>query len=100
MKNLSFLSAVLLLVCVVFSVSFAESDSLIVYTSMPLNVADTIIAGFTEQTGIKVETVVASGGELLLPPELTHPRLAARHGPDRSVRRHHPGHKPERDVRS
>ena len=65
MKNLSFLSAVLLLVCVVFSVSYAESDSLIVYTSMPLNVADTIIAGFTEQTGIKVETVVASGGELL-----------------------------------
>ena len=65
MKKLSFLSAVLLLVCVVFSVSYAESDSLIVYTSMPLNVADTIIAGFTEQTGIKVETVVASGGELL-----------------------------------
>jgi len=65
MKKLSFLSAVLLLVCVVFSVSCAESDSLIVYTSMPLNVADTIIAGFTEQTGINVETVVASGGELL-----------------------------------
>ena len=65
MKKLSFLSAVLMLVCVVFSASFAESDSLVVYTSMPQIVADPIIAGFTEQTGIKVETIVASGGELL-----------------------------------
>lgn len=65
MKKLSFFLALSLLLCVVFGVSYAESDSLIVYTSMPQVVADRILAGFTEQTGIKVEAIYASGGELL-----------------------------------
>ena len=65
MKKLSFFLALSLLLCAVFGVSYAESDSLIVYTSMPQVVADRILAGFTEQTGIKVEAIYASGGELL-----------------------------------
>ncbi|MBQ9299790.1 MAG: extracellular solute-binding protein [Clostridia bacterium] len=65
MKKTAFLLVLIMILSVCSVPAFAESDALTVYTSMPLNVADTIIAGFTEQTGIKVETVVASGGELL-----------------------------------
>lgn len=38
---------------------------LVVYTSMPEAVANAIIDGFTAETGVAVEVVVASGGELL-----------------------------------
>lgn len=65
MKKISVLLAVMMIMTMLFSFASAEDETLTVYTSMPLNVADTIIAGFTEQTGIKVETIVASGGELL-----------------------------------
>lgn len=43
----------------------AGGGKLVVYTSMPEAVANAIIDGFTAETGVAVEVVVASGGELL-----------------------------------
>lgn len=43
----------------------AASGKLVVYTSMPEAVANAIIDGFTTETGVEVDVVVASGGELL-----------------------------------
>ncbi|MCD8225132.1 MAG: extracellular solute-binding protein [Clostridiales bacterium] len=43
----------------------SASNKLVVYTSMPEAVANAIIDGYHEATGVEVEVVVASGGELL-----------------------------------
>ena len=64
MKKTALLMVGIMLMTLLFCPAMAE-ETLTVYTSMPLKVADTIIDGFVEQTGIKVEKIVASGGELL-----------------------------------